>query len=220
MTGVPERGVWIPDAGGRNDLAVFAERAQSLDAAAVVRLRTRADGLIGAWVLTGFDVLATRVVAGRVRPTDFTTAADRLALGLRAADETGFYDPGYPMDSAWRSALPPETGFGHVDDVPAAVVTDLVRRGVELAREHSGPKGPPPSLLDQDVLDVSGSGAQVSIPMRCVLALSAMGFIAESGGRAAENEVVRVRALPAWLRIDARFGSVFRRRGDPVLLLR
>ena len=30
----------------------------------------------------------------------------------------------------------------------------------------------------------------------------------------------RVRALPAWLRIDARFGSVYRRRGDPALVLR
>jgi hypothetical protein len=36
----------------------------------------------------------------------------------------------------------------------------------------------------------------------------------------AADEVVRVRVLPGWLRIDARFGSVFRRRGDPVLLLR
>jgi hypothetical protein len=31
---------------------------------------------------------------------------------------------------------------------------------------------------------------------------------------------VRVRVLPAWLRIDARFGSVYRRRGDPALVLR
>jgi hypothetical protein len=34
------------------------------------------------------------------------------------------------------------------------------------------------------------------------------------------EDVVRVRVLPAWLRIDARFGSVFRRRGDPATVLR
>ena len=32
--------------------------------------------------------------------------------------------------------------------------------------------------------------------------------------------MVRVLALPAWLRIDARFGSVFRRRGDAAVVLR
>jgi hypothetical protein len=36
----------------------------------------------------------------------------------------------------------------------------------------------------------------------------------------AADEIVRVRALPAWLRIDARFGSVYRRRGDPAVVLR
>jgi hypothetical protein len=39
-------------------------------------------------------------------------------------------------------------------------------------------------------------------------------------GTVAADEIVRVRVLPAWLRIDARFGSVYRRRGDPVLVLR
>jgi hypothetical protein len=32
-------------------------------------------------------------------------------------------------------------------------------------------------------------------------------------------EVVRVRAAPAWLRLDARYGSVFRRRGAAALLI-
>jgi len=57
----------------------------------------------------------------------------------------------------------------------------------------------------------------VAVPMRCVFALTAMGFVPEPPS---PEEVVRVRVLPAWLRIDARFGSVFRRRGDPALVLR
>jgi hypothetical protein len=177
-------------------------------------LRTRSDGLLGAWVSTGFGVLAARVVVGTVRPDDITCAADRFAVGLRAAGGSGYVDPGYPMDSAWRGAIPPEVGFVHLDDVPATVLTELARSGADLAREHSGPQGPPPSLLDQEVLQVDSGMEVVAVPMRCVMALAAMGFISEAAG-----DVVRVRATPAWLRIDARFGSVFRRRGDPLLLL-
>jgi hypothetical protein len=53
-----------------------------------------------------------------------------------------------------------------------------------------------------------------------VFALTAMGFLPQSGDAVGADEIVRVRALPAWLRIDARFGSVYRRRGDPALVLR
>lgn len=207
----------VPDAVGRNDLAAFVERALRLDEAAVVRLRARGDGLVTAWVATGFDVLAVRAVPGSLAPADFSCGADELARGLRAADAAGVVDTGYPMDSAWRGALPPDTGFSHVDDVPAGVLVELARRGAGLAREHSGPHGPPPSLLDQEVLQVSSGDTMVSVPMRCVFALTAMGFVPDTAG---PDEIVRVRLLPAWLRIDARFGSVYRRRGDPALVLR
>lgn len=211
--------VSIPDDTQRRDLAVFIERALRLDEAAVVRLRTRADGLVGAWVVTGFDVLAARVVAGTLQPSDFTCAADQLCRGLESRPESGLFDPGYPMDSAWRTLLPPETGFVHVDDVPAAAVAELARRGAELAREHSGPAGPPAALLDQEVLRVSSEVGEVGVPVRCLLALSAMGF-APVQASGSGTEVVRVRIMPNWLRIDARFGSVFRRRGGSALLVR
>jgi hypothetical protein len=64
---------------------------------------------------------------------------------------------------------------------------------------------------------VSSGVTAVGVPMRCAFALTAMGFVPEPPSA---EEIVRVRALPAWLRIDARFGSVFRRRGDPALVLR
>jgi hypothetical protein len=56
--------------------------------------------------------------------------------------------------------------------------------------------------------------------MRCVFALTAMGFLPKSATAVDADEMVRVRTLRAWLRIDARFGSVYRRRGDPALVLR
>jgi hypothetical protein len=226
----PERGIWLDDVTHREDLATFTERALRLDDAAVVRLRERDGGLVVAWVATGFDVLASRVVGGRIKPGDLSAGADALTAGLRAMDRNGYVDPGFPMDSAWRGALPPESGFVHLDDVPARAVLDLAQRGVALAKEHSSAHGPPASLLDQEVVAVSSGDASVGIPMRCVFALTAMGFLPQSEAAAqgigldpetvTADEIVRVRVLPAWLRIDARFGSVYRRRGDPALVLR
>ena len=227
-----ERGLWLKDATHREDLATFVERAQRLDDSAVVRLRERSSGLVVAWAATGFDVLASRVVSGTVRPADICVGADDLSRGLAAMDSSGHVELGFPMDSAWRGALPPGSGFTHLDDIPARVMLDLAQRGVALAKEH-GAHGPPVSLLNQEVVRVNSqrAGLSVGIPMRCVFALTAMGFLPQSHGvghagavdvdpnTVAADEIVRVRVLPAWLRIDARFGSVFRRLGDPLLLM-
>jgi len=223
----PERGLWLEDAIHREDLSTFIDAALRLDDASVIRLRERPGGLVVAWLATGFDVLASRVVGGRVRPADLSAAADALARALPAMDGSGYVDPGFAMDSAWRGALPPDSGFVHLDDVPARVVLDLAQRGVALAKEHSSAHGPPASLLEQEVVAVSSGDTMVGIPMRCVFALTAMGFLPQSSTAdefspesVAADEVVRVRVLPAWLRIDARFGSVYRRRGDPAVVLR
>lgn len=225
---VGERGLWLDGGAQRDDLATFVERTLRLDESAVIRLRERADGQVVAWVATGFDVLASRVVGGRVRPADLSAGADALARSLPAMDGSGFVETGFAMDSAWRGALPPDSGFVHLDDVPARAVLDLAQRGVTLAKEHGSAHGPPASLLDQEVVAVSSGDASVGVPMRCVFALTAMGFLPQSPSRAddfspesvAADEVVRVRVHPSWLRVDARFGTVYRRRGDPALVLR
>lgn len=222
-----ERGLWLEDAAHRDDLAAFVERALRLDDASVVRLRERAGGSVVAWVATAFDVLASRVVGGRLEPGDLSVGADALAAALPTMDRSGFVSPGFAMDSAWRGMLPPETGFVHLDDIPARVVLDLAQRGVALAKEHGSAHGPPASLLDQEVVAVSSGEAGVGIPMRCVFAMTAMGFLPQSTTAdpfapesVAADEVVRVRVLPTWLRIDARFGTVYRRRGDRAVVLR
>lgn len=225
---VAERGVWLTDPAQQADLAAFTERALRLDDTAVIRFRTRTDTTLMAWVATGFDVLAGRALQGRVRPDDLSAGADEIARALSVMDQSGFVEPGFAMDSAWRGALPPDAGFLHLDDVPARVMLDLAQRGVTLAREHGSAQGPPVSLLDQEVVSVSSGDLTVGIPMRCVFALTAMGFLPQSANAdddfapesVAADEIVRVRVLPAWLRIDARFGSVYRRRGDPALVLR
>jgi hypothetical protein len=226
-----ERGLWLGPEGSlahRKDLATFVDHALRLDDAAVIRLRARSRGLLSAWVATGFDVLASRVVVGKLRPDDLSVGADALARGLSAMDAAGYVDPGFSMDSAWRGALPPEAGFTHLDDVPARVMLDLAQRGAQLAKEHGSSYGPPASLLDQEVIRVTsasagvigGADVSVGLPMRCVFALTAMGFLPQSPDAIAADEIVRVRILPNWLRVDAKFGSVYRRRGHPALVLR
>ncbi|OBB32287.1 hypothetical protein A5792_00805 [Mycolicibacterium peregrinum] len=215
----PERGLWIDDPRDREDLATFLDRALRLDDAAVVRLRERAGSHAAvAWVATGLEVLASRVVSGQVRPSDLSAGADALVAGLSSA-AGGYVDPGFPMDSAWRGGLPPEDGFVHLDDVPARVMLDLAQQGGALAREHGSAHGPPASLMDQEVIAVSAGDVAVGVPMRCVFALTAMGFLPQTGNEVSEEEIVRVRAHPSWLRIDARFGSVYRRRESAALIL-
>lgn len=102
-----ERGLWIDDPRDRKDLATFLDRALRLDDAAVVRLRERGTGTTVAWVATGLEVLASRVVTARVRPSDLSAGADALVAGLSTAGD-GYVDPGFPMDSAWRGGLPRE----------------------------------------------------------------------------------------------------------------
>ena len=224
MAALAERGIWLPDAADRADLLTFTERALRLDETAVVRLRTRSETALVAWAATGFDVLAGRVLTGQLRPRDLSCAADALSRALAAeVDESGYLDPGYGMDSAWRGGLPPDDGFVHLEDVPARVILDLAQRGSVLAREHGRT---PVSLLDQEVVSVRSGDQAVGIPMRCVLALTAMGFLPQSTGgddlapeSVGADEIVRVRVQPSWLRLDARYGSVYRRRGDAALVL-
>ncbi|MDJ0470114.1 hypothetical protein [Rhodococcoides fascians] len=223
-----ERVLTVPDAVERENLQTFCSRALRLDEAAVVRLRTRAGGGVSCWAATGFDALAARVIAGTIVPDDTSAGADVLVSALQNADD-GVIDPGFSMDSAWRGTLPPDSGFEHLDDVPARVLIGLAQRGAALAKEHGSSHGPPSSLLEQQVLHVTGDGDDVSVTMRTVFALTAMGFVPHDGNdpltidvdpkRIAAAEVVRVRATKVWLRLDARFGSVFVRRPGQQLSL-
>ncbi|MEU4802766.1 hypothetical protein [Actinosynnema sp. NPDC023587] len=202
----------LADPAERDDLGAFVARAVRLDAQSVVRLRNRPDGdQLDAWVATPFDTLATRTVAGRTTPADVTVSGGDLLTGL-AVVRSDTVDPGPARDLMWRSALPPVEGWLPVDRLPGNVVAELAEQGVTLARENTGPQGTPPaSLLDQTVLTVSGSGLDVKVPLRCLFALSGMGFL---GG-----DDVRVTATDSWLRIDARYGAVVRRRHSMLPLL-
>jgi hypothetical protein len=208
----------VPDQDERGDLGAFVARVVRLDQAALVRLQAR-DGTVTAWAATPFDVLATRTVHGVLEPADVTVPATSLltALTVERADTV---DPG--AGGFWHGELPPAEGWQPVDDVPAAELERLAERGLAVARENAGPMGPPASLLDQTVLTVSagavssGVGPAVKVPLRCLFALSGMGFLGDTGPEAG---VVRVSATGTWLRLDARYGAVVRRRITALPLL-
>lgn len=202
----------VPDPDDRGDLGTFVGRVVRLDQTAVVRLRACGPGRVTVWAATPFDVLATRSVVGTLEPGDVTTAAAALLSAL-SVDRADTVDPG--TGGPWPGLLPPDDGWAAVDAVPAAEVEGLTERGLALAREHAGPLGPPASLLDQTVLTVSGTGPPVRIPLRCLFALSGMGFV----GAGDPGDTVRVSATPSWLRLDARYGAVVRRRITALPLL-
>ncbi len=197
----------IPDRVERDDLGAFVARAVRLDGDALVRLRS-GDARVHAWVVTPFDTLVTRSVRGAVRPGDLTVRGSDL-LAAVAVVGAAAVDPGQALDTLWRSALPPEQGWCEVDRVPAEVFAGLADQGAAVARDNPGPHGSPPAaLLDQKVITVSGAGFDVGVPLRCLFALSGMGFV---GGHTVA-ETVRVSATDSWLRLDARYGAVLRRR--------
>ncbi|GAA1231683.1 hypothetical protein GCM10009676_13400 [Prauserella halophila] len=199
----------IPDPADRESLGAFIARAVRLDAQTVVRLRMRGPGVLEAWAGTPFEVLVTRAVEGEVDPGDVTVSGSELLAALTVSPGERM-DPGPPRDLLWRSELPVTAGWRSVDTLPAAVVADLADRGVTVARESVGPLGTPPaSLMDQTVLTVSGEEeTEIEVPMRCLFAMSGMGFVDSS----VEDDVVRVIATDAWLRLDGRYGAVVRRR--------
>jgi hypothetical protein len=201
----------VPDPDDRSDLGTFVGRVVRLDQTAVVRLCASTPGRVTVWAGTPFDVLATRTVPGTLEPGDVTTPAAALLSAL-SVDRADTVDPG--VGGLWQGLLPPDGGWAVVDTVPAAELEGLTERGLAVARENAGPMGPPASLLDQTVLTVSGpydkgdAGPPVRIPLRCLFALSGMGFV----GAGEPGETVRVSATSSWLRLDARYGAVVRRR--------
>jgi hypothetical protein len=201
------------DRADRDDASAFAGRVARWDPSGPIRLR--ADGAaVRMFATTPFDALVSRAVAGRLDPRDITVYAGNLLSGL-AVSTSSDIDPGPVIDASWRSQLPPPGGWILVDEIPAALIADLADQGVTQARDHPGPAGGASmSLLDSEVLTVTGAGMDVSVPLRMLFALSGMGFAPTT-----EGEKVRVSATDSWVRMDARFGVVLRRRHSLLPLL-
>lgn len=196
----------LGDSADREDAGAFVARAVRMDPSALIRVRQHGD-MLNLWATTPFDTLATRSVTGTLSQSDATFHGANLLPGL-AVSRNQIVDPGPSVDALWRTQLPGPAGWVIVDSVPALAFAELNEQGGATARDNVSPAGgTTTSLLDSEVMTVTGAGMRVVIPMRCVFALAGMGFAPSTAG-----EMVRVAATDAWLRIDAKFGAVVRRR--------
>ncbi|MFS0320816.1 hypothetical protein ACL1BM_09235 [Corynebacterium striatum] len=198
--------------GGGPGLRALIARAVGLDVAALVRLRQLDENTVDVFVTTPFEVVASRRVEGTVSRDGAVVSASALHEALLLGDaEPGTLELGPARDPSWPGALPPATGFVLLDTLPVEVVRELSDKGQQLARQFSGPLGPPASLLNQTVVTVNGpENQEVGIPMRMIFACTNLGLIP---GFAAPMDIprhLRVSGLGRWVRVDAPFGSVYR----------
>lgn len=194
---------------GAAGLQALVARAVGLDELASARFRQLTPEVVDVFVTTPFNVTASRRVFG-------VAGRDGAAVGakdlLQALSE-GREDVGTFRDASWPGSLPPATGFTLVDELPTHVVRTLADQGQALARQFSGPLGPPASLMDQEVISAEGNGKKAGIPMRTVFTCTSLGLIP---GFEAANDVprhLRVSVNGRWTRVDAPYGSVYHSSG-------
>ena len=197
--------------GGRGLISLL-QRAVALQDRAMARFSTVSDAAVDVFVTTPFAVIASRRVAGSCsRDGAAVLVSDLLA------DATDTTMMAAALDAGWgMGALPPVAGFELLDEIPADVVQRLSDQGRALARQFSGPLGPPQSLMDQAVITVNDD---TEIPMRLVFTLTALGLIPGMDAPATIPRHLRVSRNSRWVRVDAPFGSAYHSSGINLLAL-
>lgn len=208
---------------GAAGLKALVERALHLDAGGSARFSTLgAPGApstpaVDVFVTTPFGCTAARRVAGEASRDGAVVSLQALRDALAAGEgDSGVFDAGPPRDANWLGALPPKSGYTERDVVPVNVVRDLADQGRRLARQFSGPMGPPRSLLEQIVLTADTeqtSGTPVDVPMRMIFTCTSLGLIPGPGAPVEIPRHLRVSTAGRWIRIDAPFGSVYHSSG-------
>lgn len=192
---------------GARGLTALLSRALALDAQASARIQEVGEGQLDVFVTTPFDAIASRRTSGSTTHPGATVSARAMLDALKA----GAAEVGPAHDAAWPGALPPASGFIAREEVPIGVARRLADEGRNLARQFSGPAGPPRSLLDGVVLTADAdSDAPVEIPMRMIFACTALGLIPGFEAPAEIPRHMRVSTSGSWVRLDAPFGSVYR----------
>ncbi|KAA8719489.1 hypothetical protein [Corynebacterium spheniscorum] len=221
---------------GAHGLMAVALRVQHLNSAALARVADLGNGSCDVFFTTPFGVTVARRVRGTVSRDGVVIPIMELIEGLKAEEAEGAGGAApegtavdacelsfHSHDGAWPGALPPLSAFQLLDEIPAADALRLADEGRALARQFSGPLGPPASLLDQEVIHVTSVDGtkDCAIPMRSIFACAALSFIPPLGAKlpASIPRTLRVSVAGRWVRIDAPFGSVYRNEGLPLLSL-
>ena len=192
---------------GARGLTALLSRALALDAQASARIQEVGEGQLDVFVTTPFDAIASRRTSGTTTHPGATVSARAMLDALKAGEA----EVGPARDAAWPGALPPASGFIAREEVPIGVARRLADEGRNLARQFSGPAGPPRSLLDGVVLTADAdSDNPVEIPMRMIFACTSLGLIPGFEAPAEIPRHLRVSTSGSWVRLDAPFGSVYR----------
>ena len=192
---------------GARGLTALLSRALALDAQASARIQKVGEGQLDVFVTTPFDAIASRRTSGTTTHPGATVSARDLLDALKSGEA----EVGPARDAAWPGALPPASGFVAREEVPIGVARRLADEGRNLARQFSGPAGPPRSLLDGVVLTADAdSDNPVEIPMRMIFACTSLGLIPGFEAPAEIPRHLRVATSGSWVRLDAPFGSVYR----------
>lgn len=192
---------------GARGLTALLSRALALDAQASARIQKMGEGQLDVFVTTPFDAIASRRTSGTTTHPGATVSARAILDALKAGEA----EVGPARDAAWPGALPPASGFVAREEVPIGVARRLADEGRNLARQFSGPAGPPRSLLDGVVLTADAdSDNPVEIPMRMIFACTSLGLIPGFEAPAEIPRHLRVATSGSWVRLDAPFGSVYR----------
>ena len=192
---------------GARGLTALLSRALALDAQASARIQKVGEGQLDVFVTTPFDAIASRRTSGSTTHPGATVRARAMLDALKS----GATEVGPARDAAWPGALPPASGFIAREEVPIGVARRLADEGRNLARQFSGPAGPPRSLLDGVVLTADAdSDTPVEIPMRMIFACTSLGLIPGFEAPAEIPRHLRVSTSGSWVRLDAPFGSVYR----------
>lgn len=192
---------------GARGLTALLSRALALDAQASARIQKVGEGQLDVFVTTPFDAIASRRTSGTTTHPGATVSARAMLDAL----QSGEAEVGPARDAAWPGALPPASGFIAREEVPIGVARRLADEGRNLARQFSGPAGPPRSLLDGVVLTADAdSDTPVEIPMRMIFACTSLGLIPGFEAPAEIPRHLRVATSGSWVRLDAPFGSVYR----------
>ncbi|MDO4918457.1 hypothetical protein [Kocuria sp.] len=207
------------------DLATYVSRARSVDPQAAVRLQG-AGRVLAVWVSvvhpaglldTAPVVLGLRTM-GLAEPSalDVTVAAsavtDRLArvAGEPAADDAVWLGaPPQQVSASWAGIVAPRTGWSPVGTVPAALVRDVARMGVQ-AVSDAVPVDSGAALVQRVRSRVWGAASGwgpaegPAVPDGAAFALDVLGFVP------AQVTEVRVAAerTGQWVRLSTPAGHV------------
>lgn len=186
----------------REDCLMFLGRLIRLDGGPV-RLTATPEGAT-MWARP-LGVLLRRDVRGALDLPDRTVDATEL---LTQVEKGAAVTLPAERNGDWRATLPPPVGWRLLDSVPTAALSALLAQTARLVRAAADPGRAGDSLLQQDAMTVSDDQDEVTVGLREVTVLHRLGLLAGP----TSGESVRVGVTPAWIRVAARHGTVYRRR--------